>query len=240
MRSSALAPKLAALAHWQECVLSNPLVGRVRMHTTGGYELSPPVLPTASQFIQQRVSHGNPSDGAAAHMTTTGSSSYAGPSSSSNAMHAGPSANHQMPEASFPHLQQQQQYHHQQMPAHQDLRHILAARPPHQPPPTVLHATAAPAVTTHRVDVHRQPQVYGYAIYEQNETHTMQADNGSPAPPPQPPQQAILAAPPPQQAAQRVTYLKPAYSRPGFIAPRRFSLDERVEMGPPPSSSSRP
>lgn len=57
-RSSELAPKLAALAHWQECVLSNALVARMRMHTGAGPNVATAVsaacpLPTASQYIAQ-------------------------------------------------------------------------------------------------------------------------------------------------------------------------------------------
>lgn len=52
---NAVAPKLAALAHWQERVLNNALVARVRLHTGGGAgSLASPGVPTASQFIQQQ------------------------------------------------------------------------------------------------------------------------------------------------------------------------------------------
>ena len=64
---SAIAPKLAALAHWQERVLHNPLVARVRLHTGGGAGglSTAPGVPTASEFIQkqqqqQRAPHGTP------------------------------------------------------------------------------------------------------------------------------------------------------------------------------------
>ena len=60
-RFSALPPKLAALAHWQECVLNNALVARMRMHTGGASAggasaapAGPSTLPTASQFLEQR------------------------------------------------------------------------------------------------------------------------------------------------------------------------------------------
>lgn len=45
--SSALTQKLAALAHWQECVLNNALVARMRMHTG-----SSSVCTTADQYIE--------------------------------------------------------------------------------------------------------------------------------------------------------------------------------------------
>lgn len=53
MGYGALAPKLASLAHWQERVLTNPLVGRARMHTSAGAAPST-ILPTAHSFLQQQ------------------------------------------------------------------------------------------------------------------------------------------------------------------------------------------
>ena len=53
-RQTALAPKLAALAAWQERVLSNALVARVRLHTGASPSMSVPGVPTANQFIQQQ------------------------------------------------------------------------------------------------------------------------------------------------------------------------------------------
>ena len=55
----ALAPKLAALAHWQECVLHHPLVAHARRHThaassvASAMQLATSALTTAQQFIAQ-------------------------------------------------------------------------------------------------------------------------------------------------------------------------------------------
>jgi len=57
LRPSSLAPKLAALAHWQESVLHNPLIARARHHTQTGGERAPQSLGAGSKsmhhFLEQ-------------------------------------------------------------------------------------------------------------------------------------------------------------------------------------------
>ena len=51
----ALAPKLSALAHWQDTVIHNPLVARARQHTEDGSLAS--LRTTAQQFLNNPMAH---------------------------------------------------------------------------------------------------------------------------------------------------------------------------------------
>lgn len=48
-RFTAIAPKLASLAAWQECVLNNTLIARMRLHEGAGL-----TAPTATQFVERQ------------------------------------------------------------------------------------------------------------------------------------------------------------------------------------------
>ena len=140
LRFSALAPKLAALAHWQECVLNNALVARMRMHTGGSTSVA---VPTASQFVEQscvRPTHA-PRGGA-------GSGGYAS-SSGFNAVSAGGYSTGYVP--------------------------APMTVVPNQP-------MSGKSIATHH------------------------------------------------QPAQMIGGLMPAYSQRGFVGPRQFSLDNKIEM----------